>query len=353
MKRYCLFLAFFLFGSYVSAEDFPSVEVYEQTSKSVVLIHSKFDGKQSLVGAGSLIAERGTILTCAPHVVVDREGGRPAATIQVFVKPDRITGDYHRDTTKRYKADIEAYDASLDLAVLKLRDFHREIEPIPFARNEEVRIGEEVVAIGHPEQGGFWSVTYGHISGEIENQANVPGKDVYQTDTNINRGNSGGPLLDRRGYLVGVTANIARVGAGNIPITGVNFAIKSGVAGKWLERSGYLTSYGNPAGKIVTGSAFEKKSGVFAPSKRDAAPPAASTSKQEKENAGNAESVQSRPMEEAKGSVQARPSREQSGAPKEDKYLTPKRPYRMDEFLAEVEKDMSDIMEEMRGKIRR
>jgi len=224
------------------AEEFPAVQVYEKTAKSVVLIKSRFEGKQSLVGAGSLITRKGVILTSA-HVVVDKEDGKPAAAVQVFIKPDRVTGDYRRDFTKRYTAEIAAYDSDLDLAVLKIQDFQDDIEPLLLARADEIRIGDEVVAIGHPEQGGFWTLTYGRISSVLENQSNVAGRDVYQTDTNVNRGNSGGPLLDRRGHLVGVTANIARVGAGNLPITGVNFAVKSVVAGQWTEKSGYPAAY--------------------------------------------------------------------------------------------------------------
>jgi serine protease Do len=351
MKRFFLFLVILMIGSLAWAEEFPAVHVYEKTAKSVVLIISKFEGKPSLIGAGSIIAKRGTILTSA-HVVVDREGGKPAAIVQVFIKPDRVTGDFHRDPARRYNAEIAVYDSNLDLAVLKIRNLHEEIEPIPFARTEEVRIGEEVVAIGHPEQGGFWTVTYGHISGEIENQSSVSGKDVYQTDTNVNRGNSGGPLLDRRGYLVGVTANIARVGAGNLPITGVNFAVKSGIAGQWLEKSGYPSPYGNSPGETDSGSVAVKKDAAPVLPKQDVPPPAEPAREQVKGPMGQDKASQPTAKDEAEN-VRAQPTREQERAPKEDRILTPKRPYRMDEFLAEVERDMSDMMEEMRGKIRR
>lgn len=337
MRRILLSLVFLMTGFTVFADEFPAIQVYEKSSKSVVLILSRFEGKQSLVGAGSLIARRGTFLTSA-HVVVDKEGGKPASNVEVFVKPEKVTGDFRRDFTLRYKADIAAYDADLDLAVLTVRDFREDVEPILFVREGEIRIGEEVVAIGHPEQGGFWTLTYGRISGEIENQANVTGRDVYQTDTNVNRGNSGGPLLDRHGRLVGVTANIARVGAGNIPITGVNFAVKSVVAGKWLEKSGYPARYGNPAdeapGRPV--AAGKGATPVFPkPGVSHAAEPARET------QPGPAEQRPS-PWEQDRAQV-----------PGEDKILTPRRPYRMDDFLAEVEKEMSGMLEEMREKIRR
>jgi serine protease Do len=51
-----------------------------------------------------------------------------------------------------------------------------------------------VVAIGHPEQGGLWTLTTGVISAEIDNFNGVKGKQVFHTETGLNRGNSGGPL---------------------------------------------------------------------------------------------------------------------------------------------------------------
>jgi serine protease Do len=337
MRRLLLPLVFLMPGLPVFADEFPAIRVYEKTSKSVVLILSRFEGKQSLVGAGSLVGGKGIFLTSA-HVVVDKEGGKPASNVEIFVKPEKVTGDVRKDFTLRYRADIAAYDADLDLAVLTVRDFREDVEPIPFAREGEIRIGEEVVAIGHPEQGGFWTLTYGRISGEIENQANVAGRDVYQTDTSVNRGNSGGPLLDRYGRLVGVTANIARIGAGNVPITGVNFAVKSVVAGRWLEKSGYPARYGNPPVEApVSPVAVGKGASSAVPG--PVAPSAA----------GPAREAQPEPAERQP----PRGEEDRGQVPGEDRILTPRRPYRMDDFLAEVEKEMSGVMEEMRGKIRR
>lgn len=336
MKRLILPLAILFLGSIAFAEEFPAVQVYEKTAKSVVLIKSRFEGKQSLVGAGSLITRKGVILTSA-HVVVDKEDGKPAEAVQVFIKPDRVTGDYRRDFTRRYTAEIAAYDSDLDLAVLKIQDFQDDIEPLLLARADEIRIGDEVVAIGHPEQGGFWTLTYGRISSVLENQSNVAGRDVYQTDTNVNRGNSGGPLLDRRGHLVGVTANIARVGAGNLPITGVNFAVKSVVAGQWTEKSGYPAAYWRSPEQAVAPMEGQEKAqpGEGGTEEPTAAPPVLP------------KKTDSAPT------MQAQSPKSQDRAPKEDKILTPKRPYRLDEFLAEVERDMSDMMKEMREDIRR
>jgi len=314
------------------AADFPAIKVYEQTSRSVVLIISRNEGKGGSVGAGSVISKSGDILTCA-HVVIDEETSLPVKNIQVYLKPEKVTGNFRRDLTKGYEAAVTASDRALDLAVLRVKRFDTGVGILDLANPDEVRVGEEVVAIGHPEQGGLWSLTYGRISGQIENQASLPGKDVYQTDTSINRGNSGGPLLDRRGYLVGVNANIARLGAGNLPITGINFAVKSSVVRQWLGKNGYQIAYGK------------------LPLEEDGTPKAKEATAQGKATEGRAaaspDSGKMRSHGSSEGGEDARPGK------KEDRILTPKNPYKMEDLLAEAEKDLENMMEEMRGRIKR
>ncbi|MEK6691746.1 MAG: trypsin-like peptidase domain-containing protein [Nitrospirota bacterium] len=296
------------------ADGFPAVEVYEKTSKAVVLIVSQREGKGNMVGAGSIVSRPGIILTSS-HVVVDKDTSRPYSDIRVYLKPDKVTGNLSQDLVNGYNAKVIAFDIDLDLAILKMETLPSHTEIIELANPEEIKIGEEVVAIGHPEQGGLWTLTYGRISGEILNHNNIQDKDVYQTDTSVNRGNSGGPLLDRRGYMVGINSNIARLGSGNLPITGVNFAIKSSVVKKWIEKQGVIIAYGK---KSLHGDIQVVKT----------------------EN------------EEIKVEDKKSAKIESSETP-DDKILTPKRPYNFDDLFKEVEKEMEDMMEEMRGKIRK
>ena len=93
---------------------------------------------------------------------------------------------------------------------------------------------DAVVAIGHPEQGGLWTLTQGVVSTVIADLGGVKGKDAFQTDASINRGNSGGPLLDRSGAIIGVNTSMARKAADGLTITSVNFSVKSSVARKWI-----------------------------------------------------------------------------------------------------------------------
>jgi serine protease Do len=166
----------------------------------------------------------------------------------------------------------------------------------------------------------------------------VAGKDVFQTDTSVNRGNSGGPLLDRRGYMVGVNTSIARVGAGNMPITGVNFAVKSSVVREWLGREGYRVAYGTRP----LGAEAARPEGVAGP------PPQRDRGDEAVEPAAGVES----PVSEVESAPEAH-SQPAAPAPESDTILTPERPYEEDALFEQVEREMEDLMEEMRRKIRR
>ena len=95
-----------------------------------------------------------------------------------------------------------------------------------------------MVAVGHPEQGGLWALNTGVISAEVDNFNGVKGKQVFQTETGLNRGNSGGPLLDGEGQRIGVNRAIARVASDGLPITSISFLLKSSVATQWLREQG-------------------------------------------------------------------------------------------------------------------
>ncbi len=298
-KSLLIFAILILLGSSSFAGDF-AIEVYQAKSKAVVLIVAKTEGRSPMVGAGSVISDSGIIVTNA-HVVIDKSILGPFSDIKVYFKPDKVTGSQRKDLVNAYSASVKAYDLDLDLAIIKVENLPSDFGVIEFGNPEEIKIGEEVVAIGHPEQGGFWTLTYGRISGEIFNQKGIEGKDVYQTDTSMNRGNSGGPLLDRRGYMVGINTNIARLGAGNLPITGVNFALKSVVVKKWLGEQGIMLAYGT------------------------------------------------KPLQKETKAVEAK---REEVKPKNN-ILTPKRPYKIDDLFKEAEKDLEGLMEEMRGRIKR
>lgn len=359
-KLVLIFAILILFGNSSFAEGFPAIEIYQKTSKAVVLIIAQKGGKRSMLGAGSIITDSGIVITNA-HVVIDKNTSRPFSNIRVYLKPEKVTGKFKRDLVNRHKASVIAFDSNLDIAILKIGNLPSDTGIIELANSEEIKIGEEVVAIGHPEQGGLWTLTYGRISGGIDNLFNIEGKDVFQTDTSVNRGNSGGPLLDRRGYMVAVNSNIARLGAGNLPITGVNFAIKSSVVKKWLNKNGYMIAYGKKPlikeDKVFvvgpTESPQEKveKTGV----KPETDKKMALTEEQEVEPQDKKEKAETtkekKKIEDKDKSMKAK-VKEPTDIPKE-KFYPPKRPYDYDALLKATEQELEDLMDEMKQKIKK
>ena len=244
-------------------------DVYKKSGPAVVLILGTDGGSSGSGGTGSVITSDGRVITNA-HVVINATGS-PYKTLYIYLKPPKITGDNAKDLVNRYKARVLAFSPAeeLDLALMHIENAPPNLPTIAFADPDEVEIGNEVVAIGHPEQGGLWTLTTGSISSVIANFNRIKGKDVFQTEASVNRGNSGGPLLDREGNMVGINTMIARQGAGGIAITDINFSLKSSVAVKWLANQNIGLAYATkpqdtatPAPWTAVASAAEKKSEV-------------------------------------------------------------------------------------------
>ena len=127
---------------------------------------------------------------------------------------------------KTYDATVVGTDASTDIAVLDVDAPASVLEPLSLADSSKLEVGDGVVAIGSPfglEQ----TVTSGIVSA-LHRQITAPNDfaidDAIQTDAAINHGNSGGPLLDMSGRVVGVTSQIESESGGN---DGVGFAVSS------------------------------------------------------------------------------------------------------------------------------
>jgi serine protease Do len=183
------------------------------------------------------------ILTNA-HVVIDPTDYRPYSQISIFLKPERVTGNPKTDLARRFAARVLVSNESLDLALLQVEQAPT-LPAITFGDPGTVRIGDRVLAIGHPEQGGMWTLTAGLISAQFEDFNGTTGKHVFQTDTGLNRGNSGGPLLDRQGQMIGINTAMARVAQDGTPIMSINFAVESNVAQQWLKQHGVDITYAN------------------------------------------------------------------------------------------------------------
>ena len=169
----------------------------------------------------------------------------PSGTGSGFVWDDdgHVVTNFHviqnADRAQVTLADRSTWMASLvgvapakDLAVLRIDAPRERLKPLPVGSSADLRVGQSVYAIGNPF-GLDQTLTTGIISAlgrEIESVAQVPIKDVIQTDAAINPGNSGGPLLDSSGRLIGVnTAIVSPSGA----YAGIGFSIPVDTV-KWV-----------------------------------------------------------------------------------------------------------------------
>ncbi|BFU89794.1 MAG: hypothetical protein NTAFB01_09810 [Nitrospira sp.] len=231
----------------VSATELAPAQIYAEAAPAVVFIVEQSGERQSM-GTGSIIGASGLILTNA-HVILDQSTNTPAKVIVVFLKPDRISGNYDNpeNMTRRFPATVLAYDPALDLALLKIEKLTESLPVLQLADPAGVAIGSRVLAIGHPEQGGLWTLTTGVISAEWKDFTNIPKKDVFQTETSLNWGNSGGPLIDGQGHQVGINSEVRRKSANGLALTSINYAIKSSVAKEWLAKQGVYVPYASSA----------------------------------------------------------------------------------------------------------
>ena len=223
------------------AGDFSPKDVYNAASPGVVLIYGS-EGNTMASGTGSIIDKSGLILTNS-HVITNDSTKKPWESIQVFLKPHMLTGEYAKDVKNPLNAKVIARDPEIDLAVLRVQGL-KAPAVIPFGDSDQVSIGDPVAAIGHPGGGGLWTLTTGTISAH-----KAMGKQkVFQTEASLNPGNSGGPLVDASGRLVGVNTSILRKDHDGLAIVGINFAVKSAQAKNWLDSKGIHVAYAK--GKI-------------------------------------------------------------------------------------------------------
>jgi len=162
--------------------------------------------EQRAQGSGFVIDESGLVVTNF-HVVAG------ATDIEVSFS-----------NKESMKARVVGSDRSTDVALLKVNADARALTPLELGNSEQVQVGDSVVAIGNPF-GLERSVTAGIVSAlqrTIESPAQTPIDRVIQTDAQINQGNSGGPLLDASGKVIGVNTQIASETGGNV---GIGFAV--------------------------------------------------------------------------------------------------------------------------------
>lgn len=239
---------------YIDPDEDRVVQIFQETSPSVVFIKdievaqnskrsdSVLNGDENLkvegTGSGFFWDKFGHIVTnyhVVANVASDKSGLHRCKAIMVNKKGVSFTRD----------AKLVGFDPAYDLAVLKVDiEDDNEIKPVSLGTSRELRVGQSCFAIGNPY--GFENtLTTGVVSGlgrEIPSPNGQAIRGAIQTDAAINAGNSGGPLIDSYGHVIGVnTATFTRKGTGMS--SGVNFAIPIDTV---LRTVPYLIVYGTP-----------------------------------------------------------------------------------------------------------
>jgi 2-alkenal reductase len=217
----------------LSGNGFDPAAIYASRAAGVVTIDAYFDPPQSPTarasqGSGFVVSPRGYILTNS-HVITTAGEGNGAVTgaryvyIQ-FSDRDRVAGR------------IVGWDVFTDVGLVKVDPKGHPLTPVPLGDSSRVRVGEPVATIGSPF-GNETSLAVGVVSATRRSIESLTSRytvvDAIQTDAPINRGNSGGPLFDARGRVIGINAQI-RSSSGNAE--GVGFAIPINTARRSMQQ---------------------------------------------------------------------------------------------------------------------
>jgi 2-alkenal reductase len=215
----------------LAGNGFSPRRIYASRSAGVVTIYAQ-DGTNPAMakiaqGSGFVVSPKGYILTNS-HVITN------AGESTVVHGADRVYIEFQdRDRTP---AKIVGWDVFDDVGLVKVDPSAHSLNPVPLGNSAAVSVGEPVAAIGSPF-GNEDSLGVGVVSATHRSIASLTSTyslvDAIQTDAPINHGNSGGPLFDARGRVIGINAQI-RSGNGNN--TGVGFAVPINSARRSMEQ---------------------------------------------------------------------------------------------------------------------
>jgi putative serine protease PepD len=187
-------------------------EVYKDVKDSVIVVDASVGGSEGAFGGN----QQGS------GFVFDAEG-RIVTNYHVVQNAQSVSVTY--PDGREVDADVVGTDPSTDLAVLDPEE-DVDVEPLELADSDQVEVGDPVLAIGSPF-GLAGTVTSGIVSAldrTIESPADFGIEGAIQTDAAINSGNSGGPLLDANGRVIGVNTQIQSATGGNV---GIGYAVPS------------------------------------------------------------------------------------------------------------------------------
>ena len=201
---------------------FQPAQIYRRRASGVVTIVSYFSSPEGSAGQGSgfVVSRRGVILTSAHVITTAGDGSSGSVSPAHHVYVEFGDGD-------RVFARVVGYDLYDDVGVLTVDPSQHQLRPVPLGESDRIVVGQPVAAIGSPF-GNADSLSVGVVSAIRRSipslTTNYNLVDAIQTDAPINHGNSGGPLFDARGRVIGINAQIRSSGSG-AGFEGVGFAV--------------------------------------------------------------------------------------------------------------------------------
>jgi serine protease Do len=166
--------------------------------------------------------------------IIDAENGYIVTNNHVVRDAEEVRITLHDDST--IPAEIVGRDEKIDIAVLKV-DTDKKLQAVEFGNSDKMRVGDWIVAIGNPFGLGG-TVTAGIVSARQRDINSGPYDDYIQTDASINRGNSGGPMFNLKGEVIGINTAIFSPSGGSV---GIGFAIPMALAKPVIDQ---LIKYG-------------------------------------------------------------------------------------------------------------
>jgi putative serine protease PepD len=214
-------------------------EVYERDAPGVVAIRATSSGAPRSQSPFGPEPEQGPRQTDTGTGIVISAGGLIVTNDHVVEKAGTITVSLDGSRGQTRQASVIATDPSHDLALLKISPSGLTLHPLSLANSSATQVGDPAYAIGNPF-GLNWTLTTGIVSA-VNRQIKAPDAStishVIQTDAALNPGNSGGPLINAAGAVIGVNSQIASASTsgGQGGSTGVGFAISSNTVKAFLR----------------------------------------------------------------------------------------------------------------------
>src|SRR5436190_6746341 len=208
---------------------FSAARIFAERSPGVVTVFAYFGGVGAQ-GSGFVVSRDGTILTNA-HVITNAGATAPGAKVKAASEVYVEFGDHDR-----VPASIVGWDVFDDVGVIHVQPGGHRLNPLPLGRSADVVVGAPVAAIGSP-LGNEDSLGVGVVSAVGRSIAALTAPhfqlvDAIQTDAPITHGSSGGPLLDARGRVIGINAQIRSESGGS---SGIGFAVPIDAARRSLQ----------------------------------------------------------------------------------------------------------------------